>query len=150
MVLSGHWVKKCYWFIYLCDDIMASWCHVMTSRQYLASPVNTYLSCRWAILCVLLKCLCSFGLLVSNKLSILCLQPIARLSQCCVMTSRCDVMLSYETEAILVCLQFSHANWSGSHTYVIVHVIVGWYHVITSRHDVTSILSITLQHLLIL
>ena len=29
------------------------------------------------------------------------------------------------------------------------HVFVGWYHVITSRHDATSILSITLQHLLI-
>ena len=33
---------------------------------------------------------------------------------------------------------------------VSVHVFVGWYHVMTSRHDVTSILSITLQYLLIL
>ena len=33
---------------------------------------------------------------------------------------------------------------------VSVHVFVGWYHVMTSRHDVTSILSITLQFLLIL
>ena len=31
-----------------------------------------------------------------------------------------------------------------------VHVFVGWYHVMTSRHDVTSILNITLQYLLIL
>ena len=33
---------------------------------------------------------------------------------------------------------------------VSVHVFVRWYHVMTSRHDVTSILSITLQYLLIL
>ena len=33
---------------------------------------------------------------------------------------------------------------------VSVHVFVGWYHVMTSRHDVTSILNITLQYLLIL
>ena len=30
---------------------------------------------------------------------------------------------------------------------IIVHVFMGWYHVIASRHDVTPILSITLQHL---
>ena len=33
---------------------------------------------------------------------------------------------------------------------VSVHVFVGWYLVMTSRHDVTSILNITLQYLLIL
>ena len=33
---------------------------------------------------------------------------------------------------------------------VSVHVFVRWYHVMTSRHDVTSILNITLQYLLIL
>ena len=33
---------------------------------------------------------------------------------------------------------------------VSVHVFVGWYHVMTSRHDVMSILSITLQYLIIL
>ena len=34
------------------------------------------------------------------------------MSQRRVMTSRCDVMLSYEIEAIPVCLHFSHATWS--------------------------------------
>ena len=39
------------------------------------------------------------------------------MTQRSVMTSRCDVMPSYEIEAILVCFQFSHANWPVSHTY---------------------------------
>ena len=34
-----------------------------------------------------------------------------------VMTSRCDVMPPYEIEAILVCLQLSHANCLVSHTF---------------------------------
>ena len=37
---------------------------------------------------------------------------------------------------------------SGGLFWKCVRVFVGWYHVITSRHDVTSILSITLQPLL--
>ena len=30
-------------------DVLASWRHVMTSRQYLSSPYSTYWSCSWAI-----------------------------------------------------------------------------------------------------
>ena len=45
------------------------------------------------------------------------MQAAASMSQRRVITSRCNVMSSYGIEAILVCLQFSHAIGPGSHTY---------------------------------
>ena len=39
---------------HLFDDV-TSWRHVMTSRQYLSSPYNTYWSCSWAIVRFLYK-----------------------------------------------------------------------------------------------
>ena len=107
----GHWVQKFEWFVY----VFASWRHVMTSRQYLSSPYNTYWSCGWTVVRFLSKFYVE--MLVLNKSLTLILPAAASMSQHCVMTSRCDDMPSYEIEAILVYLQFSHANWQGSHTY---------------------------------
>jgi hypothetical protein len=102
--------------IHFYDGVM-SWRHVMTSCQYLLSPYSTNWSCNWAIVRFLYKFYVKIELLVSNKSSILILQAAASMSQRRVMTSQCDVMPLYEIEAILICLQFSHANWPGSHTY---------------------------------
>ena len=43
------------WMIFNFVDVLASWCHVMTSRQYLSSPYSTYWSCSWAIVWFLYK-----------------------------------------------------------------------------------------------
>ena len=45
---------------YQCHNV-TSWRHVMTSRQYLASPYSTYLSCSWAILRFLFKFYANLG-----------------------------------------------------------------------------------------
>ena len=57
------------------------------------------------------------------------------MSQCRVMTSRCDVMPSYKIEAILVCLQFSHAYWPCSHTYCSIVVYYELVNTITEIKD---------------
>ena len=101
-------------FMYWWNDIM-SWRHVMTSRQYLASLYSTYQSCSWAILRLLYKFYANLGCWYQTNH-----RYYFRKLQRRVMTSRCDVMPSYEIEAILVCLQIPHANWPVSHTYCLI------------------------------
>ena len=100
-------------FMYLWDDIM-SWRHVMTSRQYLTSPYSTYKSCSWALLRLLYKFYANLGCSIKQIIDTI-FQSCRQHDITSVMTSRCDVMQSYEIEAVLVCFQLSHATWPVSH-----------------------------------
>ena len=113
---SGHWVQKI-WIIFNFVDVLALWRHVMTSRQYLSSPYSTYWSCSWAIVRFLCKFYANLSCWYQTNHRYWFWLAAASMPQRHVMSSRCDVIPSYEIEAILVCLQFSHGNWPGSHTY---------------------------------
>ena len=141
----GSLISKMLFILYLCYAV-TSWRHVMTSLNliHLSQLVDELES--WFFFC--------FHGFVGHWV---------RKNWCfstCIMSWRHDVM------------SWRHRNWltylrlwfhwkddrvQDSRVFLIayswnvsVHVFVGWYHVMTSRHDVTSILSITLQFFLIL
>ena len=126
-----------------CCDVMTS-CHDVTK---LDSPIS---ACRWA-----------------KKLILFCFHGFVghwvQKYWCCfsgMMSWHHDVMSWRHRNCLTYlrlwihwkddCVQDSIVFLVAYSRNVSVHVFVGWYHVMTSRHDVTSILSITLQYLLIL
>ena len=126
-----------------CRDVMTS-CHDVTK---LDSPIS---ACRRARKLILFFVSIVFRSLSSKILIIFYL--------CDVVTSWRLVMTSQKLFNLSQVMNLLE-RWScsGFHGFLVayfrnvsVHVFVGWYHVIMSRHDVTSILIITLQHLLIL
>ena len=127
-------------------DVMTS-CHDVTKLDSLIS------ACRWARKLILFLFPWFCRSLSSKKLMFFHLYDV--------MTSRRHDVMSWRHINCLTYLRL-WIHWKNDRVQdsmvflvaysrnVSAHVFVGWYHVMTSRHDVTSILSITLQFLLIL
>ena len=130
---------------YLCDSV-TSWRHVMTSLNliHLSQLVEELESSFFFLFIWFCGSLSSKRLMIFHSYDfvtswrhVMTSQKLFNLSQ---------VMNSLERWS---CSGF-HSFLAAHSRNVSVHVFVGWYHVMTSRHDVTSILIITLQYLLIL
>ena len=148
---SGCWFWKCYRLY-----IFVGWYHVISSRHDVAS-ILTITLLHLSYLVVGPYCDSYSNSMVIWVVGIKTiintfLQAAASIiSQRRVMTSRCDVMPSYEIEALLVFFQFSHANWPGARKYcsIVAHqqaqiseirFVISWRDVMmmTSLHEVKS------------
>ena len=130
---------------YFCDSV-TSWRHVMTSLNliHLSQLVEELESSFFFVYMVLwvteFKKIDDFSFVWFRDV----------MTSCHDVTKTVQPISGYEFTGKMIVFRIPQFFWLLILEMFSVHVFVGWYHVITSRHDVTPILNITLQYLLIL